>query len=112
MNVNVDLMKENVIQIKDRITINVDVSLKKPNVCQKDNVWNPATCTCKNEKYLASIMDDSAIISDEVTDADDETKTISTNFNENKITGKTQNVYILLVFLLITKALLIAVSIY
>ena len=112
MNVNVDLMKENVIQIKDRITINVDVSLKKRNVCQKGNVWNPATCTCENEKYLASIMDDSAIISDEVTDADDETKTISTNFNENKITGKTQNVYILLVFLLITKALLIAVSIY
>ena len=112
MNVNVDLMKENVIQIKDRITINVDVSLKKRNVCQKGNVWNPATCTCKNEKYLASIMDDSAIISDEVTDADDETKTISTNFNENKITGKTQNAYILLVFLLITKALLIAVSIY
>ena len=35
-------------------------------------------------------MDDSVIISDEVTDADDETKTISTNFNENKITGKTQ----------------------
>ena len=90
MNVNVDLMKENVIQIKDRITINVDVSLKKRNVYKKGNVSNPATCTCENEKYLASIMDDSAIISDEVTDADDETKTISTNFNENKITGKMQ----------------------
>ena len=42
----------------------------------------------------------------------DETKTIPTNFNENKTTCKTQNVYILLEFLLITVALLIAVSIY
>ena len=43
---------------------------------------------------------------------DEETKTISTKFNEKKSTCKTQNFYILLVFLLITIALLIAVSIY
>ena len=53
MNLNVDLMKENVIQIKDRITINVDVSLKKRNVCKKGNVSNPATCTCENEKIFS-----------------------------------------------------------
>ena len=35
-----------------------------------------------------------------------------TNFNEKKATCKTQNFYILLAFLLITLALLIAVSIY
>ena len=35
-----------------------------------------------------------------------------TNFNEKKTTCKTQNVYILLAFLLITIALLIAVTIY
>ena len=35
-----------------------------------------------------------------------------TNFNEQKTIGKTQNSYILLAFLLITIALLIAVSIY
>ena len=35
-----------------------------------------------------------------------------TNFNEKKATCKTQNVYILLAFLLITITLLIAVSIY
>ena len=39
-------------------------------------------------------------------------KTIPTNFNEKNITCKAQNFFILLVFLLITMALLIAVSIY
>ena len=54
-------------------------------------------------------MDDSAIICDEVIKSyDEERKTISTNFNEK--TCKTQNFYISLVFLLITIALLIAVS--
>ena len=44
---------------------------------------------------------------------DEETKIIPTNFNEKKATCKTQNFYILLVFLLITIAsLLIAFSIY
>ena len=42
----------------------------------------------------------------------DETKIIPTNFNEKKATCKTQNIYILPAFLLITIALLIAVSIY
>ena len=47
-----------------------------------DYVWNPATCNCENGKYLASIMDDSAIIYDEIEDPDDEkTKTLPTNFN-------------------------------
>ena len=58
-------------------------------------------------------MDDSAIICDEVIKSyDEEIKTIPTNFNEKNITCKTQNFYILLSFLLITIALLIAVSIY
>ena len=30
----------------------------------KEIVWNPVTCNCKNGKYLASIMDDSAITCD------------------------------------------------
>ena len=50
------------------------------------------------------------ITCDEITDA--ETKTIPTNFNEKNITCKTQNLYILLAYLLITIALLMAVSIY
>ena len=39
---------------------------KKRNVCEKDYVWNTATCSCENRKYLASIMDDSAITCDEI----------------------------------------------
>ena len=66
-------------------------------------------------------MDDSAIICDEVIDADadtvaksnnDERKTIPTNFNEKKETCKAQNFHILIAFLLITIVLLITVSIY
>ena len=30
---------------------------KKINGCEKDYVCNPATCSCENGKYLASIMD-------------------------------------------------------
>ena len=46
---------------------------KKHSVCEKDYVWNPATCNCENGKYLASIMDE--IICDEVIDVEE------TNFN-------------------------------
>ena len=52
-------------------------------------------------------MPDSVIMCDEVIN-----KTIPTNFNEKKATCKTQNFYILLVFLSIATTLLIAVSIY
>ena len=75
------------------------------NVCEN---WNPAACNCENGKYLASIMDDSAVICDEVVESYEE----ETNFNEKEATCKMQNFYILLAFLLITIALLIAVSIY
>ena len=34
---------------------------KKHHLCQKDYIWNPPTCSCEKRKYLASIMDDSAI---------------------------------------------------
>ena len=58
---------------------------KKHHICEKDYVWNPATCNCENGKYLASIMDDSAIMCDEVIESyDEETKTVSTNSNEKK----------------------------
>ena len=80
---------------------------------EKDYVWNPITCSCENGKYLASITDDSAIMCDEIIESyNEETKTIPTNFNEKKANCKMQNFYILLAFLLITIALLIAVSIY
>ena len=58
-------------------------------------------------------MDDSAITCDEIIESyDEKTKTIATNFNVKKAICITQNFCILLAFLLITIALLIAVSIY
>ena len=34
---------------------------KKNHICEKYYIWNPATCSCENGKYLASISDDSVI---------------------------------------------------
>ena len=82
----------------------------------KDYILNPATCNCENGKYLASIMDNSAIIFDEVIKSyGEEIKTIPTNLNEKRVTCKPvtcKSFYILLEFLLITIVLLVAVSIY
>ena len=76
---------------------------KKRNVCEKDSVWNRATCNCENGKYLASIMDNSAIICDKIIEAeaksydeaksnDKETKASPTNFNEKNITYKKKKI--------------------
>ena len=103
---NVNLMGQSVIQINGRITINtyVNVDIWK-RLCEKDYVWNPATFNCENRKYLASIMD--KITCDKIIGVEE------TNFDKKgNITCKTQNLYIILAFLLITISLLIAVSIY
>ena len=76
---------------------------RKYHICGKDYIWNLATCSCKNGKYLLSIIDDSMIKCDEIIE---ETKTTPTNFNEKN------SFCILLTLLLINIALLIAVSIY
>ena len=60
-NVNVDLMGKNVIQINGGIMVNVDLSVKDVMYVKKDYISKPATCSCENEKHLASIKDDSAI---------------------------------------------------
>ena len=58
-------------------------------------------------------MDNSAIMCDEVIESQDEgKKAIPTNFNKKKAACKTKILYTLLAFLLITLALLIAISIY
>ena len=80
------------------------------NACEKDYIRNLATFGCENGKYLASIMDDSAITCDQIIKSyDDETKTISTNFNEKKQPVKCKISIFYLHFY--TIALLIAVSI-
>ena len=89
---------------------------KKCHVYEKDFAWNPASCNCEKSKYLASIMDDSAIVCDEIIESylklspkEDEKET---KFDEKIATCKMQNLCILLAFLLINIALLIAGSIY
>ena len=81
---------------------------KKHNICEKDYIWNLATGSCENEKYLASVIDDSFITCHETIE---ETKTIPTSFSEKYITSKKKSFYILLAFLLISNVLLIAASI-
>ena len=98
-------MVENVAQIKYGITINISVSAKirKKIICVKikKHIWNPATCTCENDKYSGSIIDNSVITCDRIIEA---TKTVPTK-------STSTDIYILLVIWLITIALLIAVSI-
>ena len=65
-------------------------------------------CSCKDGKCLASFIDDSVITCDEIIE---ETKTIK-QILIKKVDCQSQNFYFLLAFLLITIALLIAVSIY
>ena len=66
MNPNVSLLVESVIQIKKGTTISIVASVKIQNnvVCVwKNYIWNPATCSCGNGKYL-----DSFIAYDEIID--------------------------------------------
>ena len=46
---------------------------KKHHICGKDCTWNPVTFSCKNGKYLGSIIDNSVITCDEIIEV--ETKT-------------------------------------
>ena len=39
-------------------------------ICEKDYIWNPATCTCESGKCLPSIIDDSVIAWDEIIGAE------------------------------------------
>ena len=62
---------------------------KTHHICEKVYIWNPATCSCENGKYLASTVDNSVTTCDEIIDAvaksyNKETKTVTTNFNEKK----------------------------
>ena len=79
------------------------IEFTKRHVCGKDT-WNPSARSCENRKYLASVKDNSTIMCDEIINSYDE----ETNFNGKKAVCKTQNLYILLSFLLITIALRIS----
>ena len=75
---------------------------------QKRLYVDPASCSCKNCKYLASNNDDSVVTCDEIMEViktvpakSTSNKTVPTNFNEKKVTCKTKKLYVLLAFLLI-----------
>ena len=48
---------------------------RKHHVCENNYIWNPSICTCKNGKYLGTIISDSAIMRDEIIEV---TKTVTT----------------------------------
>ena len=67
---------------------------------EKYYIWNRATCSCENGKYLTSTIDDSVIKCDEIIKGVETTptKTPPTNFKEKKVNCKTKHFYILLIF--------------
>ena len=83
----------------------------KKHIYKKDYIWNPAICSCKNGKYLASTSDDSVIMCDEIVGTTKSilTKTVPTKTVPAKSYSK--SFYLLLAFLLVTIALLLVVSI-
>ena len=54
---------------------------------KKGYTWNPVTCSCENGRYTGSIVDDSMIKWDGITETTKNivTKAIPTNFNEKKM---------------------------
>ena len=75
---------------------------KEHNVCRKDYIWNPATCSCENAKYSGSIIDGLVIA-------------CGHKILQKKIVPRNNtstNLYLLFAFLLITIALLKTVSIH
>ena len=92
----------------------------KRHICKKYYIWNPAPCSCENEKYLASIMDESAVTCDEIIDVNAEANSNNevksyekkTKIIPNNKICETKSFHISPGFLLITIALLIAVIIY
>ena len=67
--------------------------------------------SCKNGKYIGSITDDSLIIFDEIIDTTKSTLTKSTSTKTVPTKNAVENFNILIVFILIFLALLIAVKI-
>ena len=80
---------------------------------KKGCFWNPATYSCQNGKYVGRVIHNLVvIICDKVIDTTKlpSTKTISTKTISNKCV--LTNFYVLVSFLIIAIAFLIAISIY
>ena len=83
---------------------------KKHHVCEKDHIWNPATSSCKNGKYLASIIDN-WWLSVMKLERQKQKLLFQHILIKINITCKTQNFNILLPFLITLLLLLITVNI-
>ena len=84
-NVNISLMAKNMTQIY------VSIKIQENVICAKETFfWNSATCSCQNDKYLGSIIDDSVAICDKVIDT---SKTVPTKTSSAK--NASTNFYIL-----------------
>ena len=64
-------------------------------MCKKYYIWNPATCSCENGKYLARIIDDSVITCDEIIE---ETRAVPADFNETNAICKIKKIVFYLPF--------------
>ena len=111
MNVNVNFIEQNVSHINGGILVNVDVAVKSI-IYVKKMFGNLLHVIMKMEKILQVLWMIQQLSVMKLESCDEEIKINPPNFNEKKVTCKTDSSYILLAFLLITIALLIAVSIY
>ena len=64
-------------------------SLKERHICKIDYIWNTAAWTYKNGKYLASIINNSVIMYDEIISLVD---SVTTNVPKNFICTVSMNV--------------------
>ena len=95
--------------VKNVITINVGVIGRiKKNIMGAKNIciWNPATCSCENGKYVESIIDNSVVMCDGIME---ETKTIPIKTTAKKIIST--NFWILLAVLLMITVIIYFYSI-
>ena len=71
---------------------------------KKGHIWDPATCSCENDRHAGSIIEDSVIMCNEIIETTKPilTKTVPTNVNERKVICTTKKFYILPDFLLVT----------
>ena len=58
-------MEKSVIQFNGGIIINIYVSVKNVIMSKRLYLEYPSTCSCENRKYLASIMDNFTIMSND-----------------------------------------------
>ena len=112
MNVNVNFIEQNVSHINGGILVNVDVAVKSIIYVKKIMFGNLLHVIMKMEKFLQVLWMIQQLSVMKLESCDEEIKINPPNFYEKKVTCKTDSSYILLAFLLITIALLIAVSIY